>query len=185
MIALMNGTGTSQAWHSMGRILPITAANTGLPYPYGILSTYSRLTIGLCKYTTADEETIAKILGLTEIQLQTFVMMLRRHQEGKAVFDSMLPAMFGESLPEGSPVVHCRKCKRPIDWVPCVLCCDSREVFIERRDRKEWEDDPEPTVDPAESTQELPGTVAKIEVLRRRVETGVRLWHPDDKRLVM
>lgn len=179
MIALATGM-----QRSMGRALPITAQNTGLPYPYGVLSSYSRLLIGLCKYTNADEETIARILDISEIQLQTFAMMLRRHQEGKAVFEGMLPAMFGERLPEGAPVVHCRKCKRPIDWVPCVLCCDSRETFIDRRERAEWDDDPEPLIDPPESTQELPGSIAKIEILRSRVERGVRLWHRDDKKLV-
>ncbi len=33
---------------------------------------------------------------------------------------------------------------------------------------------------PARPTKHLPGTNAKIEVLRRRLERGELLWHPDD-----
>lgn len=33
---------------------------------------------------------------------------------------------------------------------------------------------------PARPTKHLPGTNAKIEVLRRRIERGEQLWHPYD-----
>lgn len=32
-----------------------------------------------------------------------------------------------------------------------------------------------------ESTEAMPGTKAKLEVLARRVEDGLPLWHPDDR----
>lgn len=33
----------------------------------------------------------------------------------------------------------------------------------------------------SEPTSELPGTTAKVEVLRRRVAAGEQIWNPDDR----
>lgn len=33
----------------------------------------------------------------------------------------------------------------------------------------------------AEPTDAIPGTLAKVDILRFRVENGMPLWHPDDR----
>jgi len=46
-----------------------------------------------------------------------------------------------------------------------------------------WDYEP-PEVDPSqfESTDAMPGTKAKLEVLAERVAAGLPLWHPNDRR---
>lgn len=44
------------------------------------------------------------------------------------------------------------------------------------------DEDFEPIESPSfEATDEPPGSLAKIELLRRRVELGLPLWHPNDR----
>lgn len=36
--------------------------------------------------------------------------------------------------------------------------------------------------DPSQPTDSLPGSLTKVEILRRRNEAGLPLWHPQDRR---
>jgi hypothetical protein len=46
-----------------------------------------------------------------------------------------------------------------------------------------WDFEPDDTVtSDYESTEALPGTIAKLDILAQRVRHGLPLWHPQDRR---
>ena len=45
-----------------------------------------------------------------------------------------------------------------------------------------WDFEPEDAEDEYDSTEALPGTNAKLDVLAKRVKQGLPLWHPEDRR---
>jgi len=150
-----------------------------IPYPYGRLSRAARLTIGLKQYSQATNREIAKIVNVTTNDLQAFWKLIKAHEEGKSVIDNGLPAMFGEQLPEGV-FVRCISCRRRITTVPCVVCYSGNQLYEDRIIR---ENRPEPKkLPPPFPTNEIPGSVGKIEILRLRVQYGFDLWHPHDGR---
>lgn len=52
---------------------------------------------------------------------------------------------------------------------------------MSRTSQLEVNDDPARR-DPRHPTWSLPGSEGKVEVLRRRIEAGLPLWHPQDRR---
>lgn len=153
--------------------MQITSKSNVLPYPYSRLSEASRLLIGLTLYSTAKESEIAELMSLNIRDFREFSRQVVENCEGRYVFSSGLPAMYGEALPEGEKV-FCVNCGRAVIWIPCVMCCQQSDQFVCRqsKDRKRRL--------PLIPTREMPGTLAKIAVLRDRLAKGLILYHPDD-----
>lgn len=160
-------------------IPPVTCSKSGLPYPYGKLTDKARLAIALSKYTFATDRQIARILGIEIHHLTSFLIQITRTQEGAAVLSMGMPAMYGEQLPEDEVAICCQ-CHRRITWAPCVTCCASKFEYKDRLDRSA---DPKPKPMSPFSTDDLPGSLAKIEILRQRVADGFELWHPRDAKI--
>ena len=159
--------------------LSVKAACNALQYPYGALSADARLLIALKRYTNESNDRIAQIMGITAFNVMDFWHKIKLNNEGNSVVHGGLPSMCGENLPEGI-VVRCKKCKRQINWVPCVTCCCHRVAFVDRTETLEQKAVAKVRLPDPNPTREMPGTVAKIEVLAERVRQGYELWHPSD-----
>ncbi len=57
-----------------------------------------------------------------------------------------------------------------------------RESILEAIKQGNWDYEPDSTSDQEyDSTKALPGTDKKLEILADRIESGLPLWHPQDR----
>ena len=104
------------------------------------------------------------------------------------LLDSSEDPLIARCIREGLPVqavaelpfpntVRCPGCGSLVNVVPCVSCINEkcREDAQERDDFDDWR--PRPASIPTEAR---PGTMEKIEVMRRRIEQGEAPFHPED-----
>ena len=70
--------------------------------------------------------------------------------------------------------VRCKGCGGLVNVVPCVVCNPPED------DEEEARAEQEATPWPPAPTEHLPGSEAKIEVMRQRVLAGYSPWHPLD-----
>jgi hypothetical protein len=54
--------------------------------------------------------------------------------------------------------------------------------ILEAIQEGEWDYEPQPDAEPSHPcTDALPGTRQKLDILAERLESGVPLWHPNDR----
>jgi len=140
-------------------------------YPYGMVSPEARLVIGLRQSTSVDSAWIARELGCTARELKSFEKRIAKDEICGWVKLNKMPAGFGEQT---KTAVQCDTCRNWIMHVPCVQCCDYRGGKCRN------DSEPELPFDPL-STEAIPGSQEKIEVMRNRVDWGYSVFSPGDK----
>jgi hypothetical protein len=101
------------------------------------------------------------------------------HPVIKYIWKHGMPRSCGGVLPEGVWVV-CGNCRSRVNVVPCVICTPSnlKDKVVRPVTRGRPRDTP--FAKAKFPTTELPGTDAKMEVMRQRVAAGQSPFHPDD-----
>jgi hypothetical protein len=151
----------------------VSADEKRIPPPYGKVSAMARTLLALIRYTDASRAQIRECLGVKQRQVEKLLRMMRKDVFCKNVIKGGLPAMYGESLPEGFYVV-CSRCKKLVNWVPCVACCQHDEKFMDRIDRQRELKGEEIPPESLEPTKFLPGSSQKVAVMKYRVEMGMQ-----------
>lgn len=140
-------------------------------YPYGMLSPEVRLIVGARQSTRIEDKQLAAELNCTVGELRKFEKKIMRDEICGWVKLNGMPASFGEPIEQK---VQCVKCKNWILHVPCVQCCS----FIGSKCRNDSE--PELPFDPL-STDAIPGSPEKIEIMADRVKWGYTPFSPHDR----
>lgn len=153
------------------RQIRVAANEKRIPPPYGRVSALARLLYGLTKYTKSSPEEIRRCMGLDQKQIDALWKEMRVDENFKYIIKGGLPAMYGESLPEGYYVL-CLKCNHLVNWVPCVRCCNHTEIFVDRSDKLRRINGEEQPPESDEPTMFLPGSEQKVAVMKFRVEMG-------------
>lgn len=157
----------------------VTTDTVTLPLPYGSLSRSARMLIALRIEMEANEETISRSLRLPPGHVDVFWTLVRKNRDAQSVIKRGLPAMYGEYLPDGIRV-FCEQCGSLLRFVPCVRCCSHKQSMFDRADAllRDGFDIAPPA--PTTPTMEFPGTDAKIEVMRQRVQSNLQPHHDED-----
>ena len=159
----------------------VSADEKRIPPPYGKVSAMARTLLALLSYTDATNQEIRECLGLRQKEIQLLLKMMRKDVFCKNVIKGGLPAMYGEALPE-SRYVLCSRCKKLINWVPCVACCQHDEKFMDRIDRQRELNGETIPPESQEPTDFPPGSPQKVSVMKYRVEMGMQPFcHKDAK----
>lgn len=109
-----------------------------------------------------------------------------KHKVTEYILDEGLPRGCGAWLPEGRSV-WCPECGSQISIVPCQACTDpfvTDCTLVWANGQYERQDVDEPLKTPKWAAQCAPGSLNKIELMRRRLERGESCFHEKDRPLV-
>lgn len=144
-----------------------------IPPPYGKMSPSARTLLALMQYTDASRADVRVCMGMNQKDINKLLRNMRKDEFCRYVIKGGLPAMYGEALEEDVYVV-CTKCKREINWIPCVACCTHKEEFLDRIDKRIMEHGERIPPESTEPTRFLPGSAQKVAVMKYRVEMGMQ-----------
>ena len=139
-------------------------------------------------YETVDEildhlVVDGQVVGGSRPRLKKFIerVLSARHEKIRLWVDVGLPTDFAVPLPsrnDSQNTVRCRLCNSLVCYVPCIQCAFRAEATS--RESQSTEDRP---IDSC-ATGAYPGTIKKIEVMRKRAERGRNIFHSRDCPLV-
>lgn len=146
----------------------------------GDLSRTIRQMLGLFQTGVTDLEEVSRIM---RIERSAAYQMRRKLLRCKhpVIREALKFGLTGDAsvlLREGCKV-RCQKCRCMVDRVPCVRCAPSG--FGIDLDGWTGQADP-PLIEPAETTDLIPGSPEKIELMRKRVERWEMPCHPNDRK---
>lgn len=151
----------------------VSADEKRIPPPYGKVSAAARTLIALVRYTDATRAEVRLCMDMGQKQVEKMLRDIRKDVFAKYICKNGLPAMFGEGLEE-EIYVRCSKCKKLINWVPCVACCEHEDDFLDRIDRHRAAHGESIPPESDEPTKFLAGTPQKVAVMKYRVEMGMQ-----------
>lgn len=157
----------------------VSADEKRIPPPYGKVSATARTLLALVRYTDSSNDKIRKCLNLRQSEIEKMFREMRKDTFAKCIIRNGLPAMYGESLPDGV-YVTCTRCKKLVNWVPCVACCEHQEDFLDRVDRHRAVHGESIPPESDEPTSFPPGSAQKVAVMKYRVEMGMQPFCRND-----
>lgn len=136
--------------------------------------------LGLWQMGYTDINQIADILHIRRLShLNRLIRLLKTTKNPviRRCVDVGLPPGLHREIPTWSHVrsVRCPLCKMMVDTVPCPKCSSPRWLVAECD-----QDDEADRKRPKRKTNARPGSLEKIEVMRKRLERGEAVHHPKD-----